>query len=115
LLECELPALPVLDGSGRFAGIFGEREFITALFPGYLGELRSAGFVSRTLEHSLGKRSACRGDPVGHHRNTEHVEVAADFSDAQVAWRAGCSTPDRARRSRLYARRGDGEATNVSD
>jgi CBS domain-containing protein len=85
LLESELPALPVADESGRYRGIFGEREFFAALFPGYLSELGYAGFVPRALEDVLDKRAACRLDPVGKHINTEHVDVGPDFSDAQVA------------------------------
>ena len=42
LLVAELPALPVVDSGGRFAGIFGERELMAAVFPGYLKELKSA-------------------------------------------------------------------------
>ena len=30
----------------RFAGIFGEREFMEALFPGYLKQLKDAGFLT---------------------------------------------------------------------
>jgi len=85
LIDCDLPALPVVDDEGSYAGIFGEREFIAALFPGYLGELKFAGFVTRTLEDALDKRASCRLEPVGQHLNTEHVEVGADFADAQVA------------------------------
>jgi CBS domain-containing protein len=85
LLDTDLPALPVADPDGRLRGIFGEREFLTALFPGYLAELHSAGFVPRSLESAIDKRAACRGEPVGDHMNTEHVEVEVDFSDAQVA------------------------------
>ncbi len=32
-LAANLPALPVVDDAGRFAGVFGEREFMEALFP----------------------------------------------------------------------------------
>ena len=85
LLDSDLPALPVADAKGRYAGIFGEREFFAALFPGYLSELRYAGFVPRALEDALEKRSACRNDPVRNHMNTEHVEVTGDFSDTQIA------------------------------
>jgi CBS domain-containing protein len=85
LLDADLPALPVADPDGYYAGIFGEREFFAALFPGYLSELTYAGFVPRALEDALHKRAACRSDPVGKHMNTEHVDVASDFSDAQVA------------------------------
>jgi CBS domain-containing protein len=85
LLESDLPALPVAGADGRYAGIFGEREFFAALFPGYLSELKYAGFVPRALEDALEKRAACRDDPVGDHINTEHVDVGSDFSDAHFA------------------------------
>lgn len=85
LLASDLPALPVCDGQDKLAGIFGEREFFQALFPGYLNELKSASFVSRSIEHTLEKRQSCSGEPVGDHLNTDHVDVDRDFSDAQVA------------------------------
>jgi CBS domain-containing protein len=85
LLDVGVPALPVADRSGRLCGVFGEREFFTALFPGYLAELSSAGFVPRSLESALEKRAACRMEEVGAHMSTERVEVGAEFSDAQVA------------------------------
>jgi CBS domain-containing protein len=85
LHESGLPALPVADERGQFAGIFGEREFMEALFPGYLKELRSAGFVPRSMEDALEKRSGCRHEPVGKYMNTEHIDVGPDYSDAQVA------------------------------
>jgi CBS domain-containing protein len=85
VLDSRLPALPVLDRDGRLCGVFGEREFVGALFPGYLQELGYAGFVPRALEHSLDKRAECRHDPVAAYMTTDHVDVGADFSDAQVA------------------------------
>lgn len=85
LLETDLPALPVLGPEGRLLGVFGEREFFGALFPGYLSELHYAGFVPRSLEAALGKRAACRRTAVGEVAFTEHVDVGPDFSDAQVA------------------------------
>ena len=85
ILDSGLPALPVVDGDGAFAGIFGEREFMAALFPGYVRELRFAGFVSKSLDEALEKRAACRREAVGRHMNTEHVDVPADASDVQVA------------------------------
>ena len=69
----------------EYCGIFGEREFITAVFPGYLGELKHAGFVPRSLESALEKRAGCKREPVRDWMNTEHVDVGPDFSDAQVA------------------------------
>jgi CBS domain-containing protein len=85
LLDTDLPALPVTDATGRYRGIFGEREFFAALFPGYLFELTYVGFVPRALEDALDERATCRRSPVGDYVNTEHVDVASDFSDAQVA------------------------------
>jgi CBS domain-containing protein len=85
LLDSGLPALPVVDGRGQLVGIFGEREFMAALFPGYLKELKYAGFVPGTLDDAIEKRAGCRKEPVGEHMNTEHIDVGSDFSDAQLA------------------------------
>jgi CBS domain-containing protein len=85
LLDSDLPALPVVRRDGALVGIFGEREFFGALFPGYLSELHFAGFVPRSLEAALEKRPACRNEPVRDHMNTDHIDVGTDFSDAQIA------------------------------
>ena len=85
VLESGMPALAVVDERDRFAGIFGEREFMSALFPGYLGQLRHAAYLPRTLDAALEKRDACRGEPIGQYLTTDHVEVGPDFSDTQVA------------------------------
>jgi CBS domain-containing protein len=85
LLDHELPALVVLDERGRYAGVFGEREFMSALFPGYLDQLKGAGFLSRSLDVALERRDSCRNDRVGDHMNTEHVDVGPDYADTQVA------------------------------
>ena len=84
VVDSGLPALPVVDGE-NLVGIFGEREFITALFPGYLKELKYAGFVPQSLDRALEKRQACRLEAVSQHMNSEHVEVGEDYSDAQLA------------------------------
>ena len=84
-VQANLPALPVVDEQGRFAGVFGEREFMQALFPGYVGKLTGAGFLRRSMDDALEKRQACAAETVGQHMNAEHVEVAADFSDVQIA------------------------------
>lgn len=81
----ELPALPVVGADGRLLGIFGEREFIAALFPQYLGTLRSAAFVRASLDEALERRLPCRDEPVGRYANTEHVDVPDDVSDLQLA------------------------------
>jgi CBS domain-containing protein len=85
VLDSGLPALPVVDDEERFVGIFGEREFLGAVFPGYLKELKYAGFVKRSLEDALEKRRECSTEPVSAYMNTEHIDVSAEFSDAEVA------------------------------
>jgi CBS domain-containing protein len=85
VLASGLPALPVVDERGRYAGVFGEREFMAALFPGYLDQLKGAAFLRRSLDETLEKRDACRMEPVGAYMNTEHVDVPPDFADTQVA------------------------------
>lgn len=85
LIASDLPALPVVDADDRFRGIFGEREFMQALFPGYVQQLRHAAFISRSLDDAIEKRDACRSEPVGRHMNTDHVDVGPDFSDVQIA------------------------------
>ncbi len=85
LIDADVPALPVVDAAGKLCGIFGEREFIGALFPGYLTTLGYAGFVPRSLDAALQKRAACAEEPVARHMNTEHIDVGEDFSDTQLA------------------------------
>ena len=84
VLDSGLPALPVSEDD-ELLGIFGEREFLGAVFPGYLKELKYAGFVKRSLEDALEKRSSCSSEAVRAYVNTEHVDVGADYSDAEVA------------------------------
>lgn len=84
IVEADVPALPVVDAQGKLLGIFGEREFIGALFPGYLKELGYAGFVPHSLDQALEKRG-CAEDPVSKYMNTDHIDVDEDFSDLQLA------------------------------
>lgn len=85
IIDADVPALPVVDGRGRLKGIFGEREFIGGLFPGYLTQLSYAGFVPRSLDEALEKRSTCMSESVGKYMNTEHIDVDEDHSDTQLA------------------------------
>jgi CBS-domain-containing membrane protein len=85
IVEAGLPALPIIDDSGRLYGIFGEREFIAALFPGYFQELRSASFVPHSIDAVIDQRLECRHDPVSKYANTEHIAAGPDPSDAQLA------------------------------
>lgn len=81
----DLPALPVVDEKGEFIGIFGEREFMAALFPGYVGELASARMVSRDIDSVIERREGCRAEPVSEHMTTDHVVVEDDYSDTELA------------------------------
>jgi CBS domain-containing protein len=85
LVESGLPALPVCGADGKLVGIIGERDVITAVLPGYVGELSSAAFLSAALDEALESRVDCVRDPVSKYMNTEHVDVPADFSNAQLA------------------------------
>ena len=85
LLASGLPALPVVDADGALVGLFGEREFMAALFPGYVGELHHAAFVSGRLDEALEKRAACAQEPILRHMNTEDVAVGDEFSDVALA------------------------------
>ena len=85
LVDARLPALPVCDGEGKLVGMFGERSVITAVVPGYVGELSSAAFLSAALDEALEQRLDCVDEPVSKHMTTEHVEVPSDFSYAQLA------------------------------
>ena len=80
-----LPALPVVDEKGEFAGIFGEREFMAAFFPGYVGTLTSARMVSKSMDASIDRRLSCRDEPISEHLTTDHVLVEDDHSDTHVA------------------------------
>jgi CBS domain-containing protein len=85
VLESGMPALAVVDAGGCFSGIFGEREFMAALFPGYLAQLRQTAFLPRSLDAALEQREACREEPISRYMTTDHVEVGPDFSDTQIA------------------------------
>ncbi len=85
VIDAGLPALPAVEEDGRFAGIFGEREFMAALFPGYVGELASAAMVSRSVDETIERRSDCALQPIRRYLTTDHVLVEDDYSDTQLA------------------------------
>lgn len=85
ILEEDLPALPVVDEKGRFAGVFGEREFMEALFPGYMKELRSARMVSRRMDEAIDRRVGCAHETLRTHLTAEAILVEDDYSDTQLA------------------------------
>ena len=85
VIEAGLPGLPAVESDGRFAGIFGEREFMAALFPGYVGELSSAAMVRRSVDETIERRSQCADEPIRRYLTTDHVLVEDDHSDTQLA------------------------------
>jgi hypothetical protein len=85
LLDSGLPGLPAVEEDGSFAGIFGEREFMAALFPGYVGELSSAAMVRRSVDETIERRRQCAVEPIRHYLTTDHVLVEDDYSDLQLA------------------------------
>jgi CBS-domain-containing membrane protein len=85
IVAAELPALPVVTPNEKLYGIFGEREFIGALYPGYLGELHYAGFVPDSIDDVIEKRIECARDPVSKYANTERIAAGPGHSDAQIA------------------------------
>jgi CBS domain-containing protein len=85
VIEERLPGLPAVEKDGSFAGIFGEREFMAALFPGYVGELGSAAMVSRSVDETIERRSECATQPIRRWLTTDHVLVEDDYSDTQLA------------------------------
>lgn len=85
IIEAAVPALPVVDADQRLCGIFGEREFINAIFPGYMSELHYAAFVTKATDEVIDKNAGCASAPVSKYMNTEHVDVGPDYSDVQLA------------------------------
>ena len=85
LIELGLPALPAVEEDGKFAGIFGEREFLGALFPGYVGQLASGAMISRSADETIERRSHCSYEPIRKYMTADHVLVEDDYSDTQLA------------------------------
>jgi CBS domain-containing protein len=85
VLEAGVAALPVVDADERFVGIFGEREFMEALFPGYLKQLKHVRYLAKSLDEALEKRESCRLEPISKYMLAEHVEVDPDFAETEVA------------------------------
>mgnify|MGYP001462595792 CR=1 FL=1 len=85
VLEAGLPALPVVDERGRFAGIFGEREFMTALFPGWIRTVGWSAMLTRSLDDVIQQREECRTEAIDRYLTRDHVLVDEDFADAHIA------------------------------
>jgi CBS domain-containing protein len=85
VMAAGVPALPVVDERDRFVGVFGEREFIHAVFPKYFDTLGYAGFVPKSLDHLLERGAPAAAETIAQHLTMDHVEVGADPSDAELA------------------------------
>ena len=85
VVESGLPALPAVEKDGKFAGIFGEREFMSALCPGYVSELSSSAMISRTMDESIDRRLDCAVEPIREHLTEDAVVVEDDSSDTHLA------------------------------
>jgi CBS domain-containing protein len=85
VIDTELPALPVVEADGAFAGIFGEREFMAAMFPAYVGTLASSRMISRTIDETIERRAECRDESIRKYLTTDHVIVEDNYSDTQLA------------------------------
>lgn len=80
-----IPALPAVDERGEFAGIFGEREFMRALFPAYIDSLGSAAMVRRSIDETIERRSGCGEEPIAKYLTTDHVVFEDEYSDTALA------------------------------
>ncbi len=85
LIDERLPALPAVGEDGQFAGIFGEREFMMALFPAYVDTLGSAAMVRRSLDEAIERRAGCSELAIADLLTTDHVVVEDEYSDTQLA------------------------------
>lgn len=85
LIDEQLPALPAVNEDGGFAGIFGEREFMMALFPAYVDTLGSAAMISRSLDETIERRAGCAELAISTLLTTDHVVVEDEYSDTQLA------------------------------
>ena len=85
VVESGFPGLPAVESDGSFAGIFGEREFMSALFPGYVGELASTAMIKRSIDDAIERREGCSMEPIRKYLTTDHVLVEDDYSDTHLA------------------------------
>lgn len=85
VVKSGLPALPVTDQDGRYLGLFGEREYMTAIFPGYVGTLMTARMIRRSLDDALEPRMDTHEKPILPYLTTDPILLEDDYSDAELA------------------------------
>lgn len=84
LLDVGLPALPAVEADGSYAGLFGGRELLTAVFPSYLSELRGSAMISSTVDQVLERHVECAGEPIRGHLDTSDVLVDEELADSRL-------------------------------
>ena len=84
VIEAGLPALPAVKKDGTLAGIFGEREFIAAVFPRYVETLKWAAWIPGAVDQGIKLREDCLDEPIRKYLTAEDVAVESDRSDVAV-------------------------------
>jgi CBS domain-containing protein len=64
LFASKVPALAVLDESGRVSGTFSEEDLLKAVFPGYLAEVRHTAFMQDDTPSLVELARSVRDRPV---------------------------------------------------
>jgi CBS domain-containing protein len=85
VIESRLPALPAVKKDGSLAGIFGEREFIAAVFPRYVEILKWAAWIPGAVYPEIELRQECLVEQIRQYLTAEDVAVEGDRSDVAVA------------------------------
>ncbi len=86
LFRAEVSAIAVVDGVGRVEGIFGERDVLRAVFPGYLRELRHTSFLPDDQAGLDQRRREVADRPVSDFARAVAV-LSADESETHAAER----------------------------
>lgn len=86
LFQAEVSAIAVVDGVGRVQGIFGERDVLRAVFPGYLRELRHTSFLPDDQAGLEQRRREVADRPVSDFARAVDV-LSADESETHAAER----------------------------
>jgi CBS domain-containing protein len=85
VLDAALPALPVVEADGGYAGVFGAHELIGAVFPRYLEELHGTAMIPPALDERLERHLECVAQPVRKHLDPDHPAVDENYSDTHLA------------------------------
>jgi CBS domain-containing protein len=80
-----LTDLPVVAADGTICGLFGEKELIAALCPGYLAGLRDTSFIARDFEDVADEAAKVMERPVSDFMRDEYATLDPDFSVLHAA------------------------------